>query len=175
MACQLICQRDRWCFPWCCAILMESMTRTCSSSIHCWSTAYIVQIPSDDGNGNICDPDYLFSDATHCYEAPADQWLEKRGLLVARLRLRRYPCSATHYLLGPRDTHSHGVNKLLCTTVGLVIRPQRRILPRPCKAWPLYLISRFVLWKNWNLTTVTSRHVVNSLWVSRLYRKTRGK
>ena len=25
-----------------------------------------------------------------CYEAPADQWLEKRGLLVARLRLREY-------------------------------------------------------------------------------------
>jgi len=38
-----------------------------------------------------------------CYKASVDQWLEKQDLLVVRLRLRKYSCSATHYLLGPYD------------------------------------------------------------------------
>jgi len=42
-----------------------------------------------------------------CYKAPVDQWLEKRGLLVARLRLRKYSCSTTHYLLGLHDSGMH--------------------------------------------------------------------
>ena len=47
------------------------------------------------------------------YKASVDQWLEKQDLLLVRLRLRKYSCSATHYLLGLYD---------LCIYMGVIIR-----------------------------------------------------